>query len=69
MQSLLTGIPLESLLNILLRNVLQKQCLLLSVLRYCCPKLGRYYHPPSGVLGAKIVKSAVIDISCENQIL
>ena len=60
---------IRKLIEYSLKNVLQKQCLLLSVLRYCCPKLGRYYHPPSGVLGAKIVKSAVIYINCENQIL
>ena len=26
---------------------------LILFLRYCCPKVGRYYYPPSGVQAAK----------------
>ena len=38
------------------KKVLQGQSLVLSLLpflRYCCPNVGRYYHPPSGVHGVK----------------
>ena len=36
-----------------LKNVKVIFTLILSILRYCCPKVGRYYYPPSGVQAAK----------------
>ena len=56
-QSLSTWMSLESLLNILLTlTCWWRQFLLLPFSRYCCSKVGRYFHPPSGVQGAKRLK-------------
>ena len=44
---------IRNLLNILLKMLQQRQCLLLPLSRYCCSKVGRYCHPSSGVQGAK----------------
>ena len=32
---------------------MSRLCLLLLFSKYCCQKVGRYYHPPSGAQGAK----------------
>ena len=36
-----------------LKNVLVNQCLLLPFSKYCCPKVGWYYHPPRTGQGVK----------------
>ena len=50
-----TWTPLESISNFLLKTFL-RQCLLLPFSWYCCSKVGRYYHLPSRVHGAKGLK-------------
>ena len=44
------------IIRTLIEYSLQRQCLLLLFLRYCCPKVSRYYQPPSGEQGAKGLK-------------
>ena len=46
-------IPLESLLYVLWKILKQTQSLLLLFLRYCCPKVGRFFDVSSGPEGAK----------------
>ena len=36
-----------------LKNVSERQCLVLPFSRYCCPKVGQYCDPLSGAQGAK----------------
>ena len=38
------------------RPTQEKKCLLLPFLRYCCSKIGRYYHTPSRLQEAKGLK-------------
>ena len=54
-ESLSTWISLEILSNTLLKNLWSKTMLIILLLlsRNCCLKWGCYYHPPSGVQGAK----------------
>ena len=44
---------IRKLINQSLKNDVVRQYLLLLFSRYCCSKVDRYQHPPSGVQGAK----------------
>ena len=44
-------------MNILQKTCWWRQCFLLPFLRYCCLKVGRYYHPFSGVQRPKGLSS------------
>ena len=44
---------IRKLIEYSLKNFQQRQCLLLPISRYWCPKVSRYYHPLSAVQGAK----------------
>ena len=44
---------IRKLVEYSLENVWQRQCLLFLFSRYCCPKVGRYCDPLSGVQEAK----------------
>ena len=46
----------KKLVEYSVRNIRQRQCLLLPFSSYCCPKLGRYCEPPSRAQGAKGLK-------------
>ena len=47
---------IRKLIEYSLKKISQRQCLLRPFLRYCCPKVGRYYNPPSGVQRVKGLK-------------
>ena len=54
MQCLSTWISLESLSNALFKNVVVKAMFVLTVFeRYCSSKVGQYYDPRNGLMGAK----------------
>ena len=44
---------IRKLVEYSLKNVWQRECLLLPFLRYFCPKVGWYCDPLSGAQGAK----------------
>ena len=46
---------IRKLVEYILKNAGQTQCLLLLFSRYCCLKVGRYCDPPSGAQGAKVL--------------
>ena len=51
---------IRKLIEYSLKNLLQRQCLLLLFLRYCCLKVGQYYHLPTQQgTGSKKVKVPV----------
>ena len=52
---------IRKLVEYSIKNVWQRQCLLLLFSRYFCPKLGQYCHLPCGAQGAKGLSSMDIN--------